>query len=237
MTTKLFFTLILISSVSFAANEKDLDFDSLGGNKTFLDKAQAIAPDQNVSVVQNRMVKRDGRVEIAPEFSGSFGGDTYSRTRSLGMNLNYHFNPRWSVGLKYNYSFNDLTPEGKAAMDRAYEDYQKDPGNPNTPYPEVDYPKQETMALVNWYPFYGKMSLFEKAVAHFDFYFIGGYGQVGLKSGNTSTYTGGAGFGFWVNQNFTTRLEMRYQNYKAKSFDGDKSMDLAIAGVQMGWML
>jgi hypothetical protein len=45
------------------------------------------------------------------------------------------------------------------------------------------------------------------------------------------------GLGLWFTQHFTSRVEMRYQNYKAKYIDGEKNMDLAIASVQMGWML
>lgn len=233
--------LSLVSITAFAANEKqdanDVDFDSLGGNQVILDRARALEPEKTVSIVQNRTVSRRNRVEIAPEFSGTFGGDTYSRTKSLGLNANYHFNPRWSVGVKYNYSFNDLTPEGKAMVDAAEADYQANPGNPSAKYAVLDYQKSETLALVNWYPFYGKMNLLDMSVAHFDFYFVGGAGQVELLSGATSTYTGGAGFGFWVSNNFSTRLEMRYQNYTAKYFDKQKDLDLAVASVQMGWML
>ena len=49
--------------------------------------------------------------------------------------------------------------------------------------------------------------------------------------------TGGAGIGFWVNKNFTTRMEMRYQNYTAKYFETEKDMDMAVGSVQMGWLL
>jgi outer membrane beta-barrel protein len=122
-------------------------------------------------------------------------------------------------------------------MDRAYADYLEDPANPDQGFPQLNYPKSETLALINWYPFYGKISLFEKAVAHFDFYFIGGYGQVALKDGSTPTYTGGAGLGFWLSPHVSSRIEMRYQNYKAQYFTGEKSMDLAIASMQLGWLL
>lgn len=242
--------IVLLSLVSFAAfanpeapaaaaasTSTDAEFDSLGGNQVILDRARALEPDQKISIVQNRTVSRRNRVELAPEFSGTFGGDTYSRTRSLGMNVNYHFNPRWSVGVKYSYSFNDLTPEGEAMVDAAAADYQKNPSKPSAQYAVLDYPKTEMLGLVNWYPFYGKMNLMDMAVAHFDFYFVGGAGQVELLSGPTSTYTGGAGVGFWINNNFSTRMEMRYQNYTAKYFDKTKDMDLAVASVQMGWML
>jgi outer membrane beta-barrel protein len=238
---KLILFLCLMGQMSFAAetakDDLNSDFDSLGGNKILLERAKALEPDMKVSIVQERTVSRRNRVEIAPEFSGTFGGDTYTRTRNLGLNLQYHFTPRWSAGVKYNYSFNTLTPEGEAMIDKAYSDYQKNPGKPDTAYPQMDFPKSEMLALVNWYPIYGKMNLLDQGIAHFDCYLVGGYGTVELSSGPTSTYTGGAGMGFWFNQHFSSRFEMRYQNYKAKYLDGDKNLDLAVASVQMGWML
>jgi outer membrane immunogenic protein len=219
------------------AENTDTEFDSLGGNKIFLEKAKALQPEQNVSIVQNRTVDLNHRVELAPEFSGTFGGDTYSRTKSLGINAMFHFNPRWAVGAKYNYSFNNLTPEGEALVDKAYAEYKKNPTNPTLGFPQLDYQKAEMMALVNYSPIYGKLNLFDKGVAHFDFYLVGGYGQVQLYSGSAPTYTAGGGLGFWISQHFSTRAEMRYQNYTAKYFDTQKKMDLAVASVQMGWLL
>ncbi|PIS11890.1 MAG: outer membrane beta-barrel domain-containing protein [Bdellovibrio sp. CG10_big_fil_rev_8_21_14_0_10_47_8] len=238
--TKYFLCLTLLLPLFASAAEvqnTEADFDSLGGNQTILERAKALAPEKNVSIVQNRTVSRRHRFELAPELSGTFGGDAYNRTKSLGLNLHYHFNPRWSVGLKYDYSFNTLTPEGEAQMDQAVEDYNKNPANPNKAFPQIDYPKSETLALVNWYPFYGKLNLLDKAVSHFDVYAIGGYGQIQLSSGSVPTYTAGGGIGFWINQHFSTRLEMRYQNYKTKYLDGDRTLDLALASVQMGWLL
>jgi outer membrane beta-barrel protein len=219
------------------AEGTDAEFDSLGGNKIFLDKAKALQPDQKVSIVQNRTVSLVNRIELAPEFSGTFGGDTYSRTKSVGVNAFFHFNSRWAIGAKYNYSFNSMTPEGESLVNQAYEEYQKNPANPTIGYPQMDYQKSETMALFNFSPIYGKMNLFDKSIAHFDFYLLGGYGQVELSSGGTPTYTAGGGLGFWINRHFSTRFEMRYQNYTAKYFELEKKMDLAVASMQIGWLL
>src|SRR5437868_11086225 len=113
-----------------ATESTDSEFDSLGGNKIFLEKAKALQPEQNVSIVQNRAVSLENRVEFAPEFSGTFGGDTYTRTKSLGLNAFFHFNPRWAIGAKYNTSFNTMTPEGEALVNQAYEQFKKNPANP-----------------------------------------------------------------------------------------------------------
>lgn len=235
---KMILVLSLVCGMTAQGAENiDAEFDSLGGNKIFLEKAKALEPEKKVSIVQNRTVPLDNRLELATEFSGTFGGDTYSRTKNLGLNAFYHFNPRWAIGAKYSYSFNSLTPEGQSLVDQAYAEFQKNPEAPTAAFPKMDYPKSEMMALFNYAPIYGKLNLFDQAVAHFDVYMLGGYGQVALLSGATPSYTAGGGLGFWINRSFSTRVEMRYQSYQAKYFETEKKMDLAVASVQMGWLL
>ncbi len=215
----------------------DADFEALGGNKIFFEKAKDIQPEKTVSIVQNRTVDMKNRFELAPEFSGVFGGDTYSRTKSVGLNAHFHINYNWSVGAKYNYAFNSLTPEGEALMDKAIADYNANPQNPSASYPELNYEKSEAMGLVNWYPVYGKFNMMDVSVVHFDFYLVGGYGQIQLAKSSSPTYTAGTGLGFWMSNNFTTRFEMRYQNYTSEYLGASKKMDIAVASVQMGWLL
>ncbi len=43
--------------------------------------------------------------------------------------------------------------------------------------------KDEALALLNWYPFYGKLKLSDRKVLHFDVYALGGGGQARLLSG------------------------------------------------------
>ncbi len=236
---KLTFILTLIAGSVVHAETDPLtaDFDSLGGNKTLLERAKALEPDVAVTVVQKRFVSRTKRLEIAPEYSGTFGGDTYTRTQSLGLNLHYHFNPRWSIGAKYNQSYNKLTPEGESLINASIADYKKNPGSPGVAYPQMDFPKNEYMATLNWYPIYGKINMLDRGVLHFDMYFLAGGGQVEMSSGKTSSYTAGTGIGMWFSDHFTSRIEMRYQNQKARYLDGEKALDLAVASVQMGWML
>jgi outer membrane immunogenic protein len=234
---KLLLSLIVIATSLSARADIEKDFEGLGGNKILLDKAKAIDPGAEVSVVQDRTVSRRNRWEIAPEYSGSFGGDAYIKTMNAGLNVNYHINPKWSLGLKYNRSFSKLTPEGDAVVDRAIKDFNNHPEKPSAPVPEMDFQREEKMAFVNWYPIYGKMNLLDRGVAQFDVYALAGAGQMVLESGTVPTYSVGGGLGVWWTQNFSTRVEMRYQNYKAQYFDGEKSMDLALASVQMGWLL
>jgi outer membrane beta-barrel protein len=206
------------------------DFDTLGGNDVLLDKAKALNPETRVRVVQDRIVSRRNRIELAPEYSNVLGGDPYNKTQNVGLNVHYHINPQWSVGAKYAYSFNELRPEGNSLIN-----------DPNVTsqalIADIDYPKSQMMALVNWYPFYGKLNIFDMGVAHFDVYAIAGYGSMELKSGNHPTYTGGGGVGFWISQHLTARAEVRYQEFKAMHYNGEVEMNTTVLGLQVGYLL
>lgn len=206
------------------------DFDSLGGNDVLLDKARALNPDANLRIVQDRIVSRRNRVEIAPEYASVLGGDSYNHTQNIGANVHFHITPQWSVGAKYNYALNSLRPEGEYLI--------RDVSvTGKGMIPEIDYPKSQALLMVNWYPIYGKMNLYDLGVAHFDVYAVGGAGQIVLKSGPTTTYTAGGGVGFWISQHLSTRFELRYQTYTAKRYTGDAKMDTTIAGMQIGYLL
>lgn len=225
----------LLSVASFAQVEQEID--SFGGNEALYMKAKALNPEVEKDVVQNRFMNRTNRVELAPEFSGVFGGDSYNQTNNVGLNVHYHINPSWSVGVKYNYSINELTPEGKAMVERATQAAQENPKDPSYLFPQVIYPKSETMALVNWYPIVGKLSFGKWGVAHFDTYLMGGYGTIELSNASTSATAMGVGMGFWINSNWTTRVEYRAQQYKADYYSKTEDMLTSVGSVQMGWML
>lgn len=228
------FSRFVLSVVVFAAvsARADLmeDFDKLGGNDVLLEKAKALEPDRQITVVQDRVVSRTMRFELSPEFGSVLGGDSYLSTRSFGVNAHFHINPHWSIGVKYASMTNDLSPEGENMI--------KDSSVLGKGIvPEMDYPKDQSMALVNFYPIYGKLNVFNQGIVHFDVYALAGAGSINLKSGSQSTWTAGGGVGMWFSQHLTTRLEMRYQNYNSQRSNGTNSMDLTVASVQVGYLL
>lgn len=206
------------------------DFDTLGGNDVLYDKAKALNPDASISVVQKRIVPRKNRFEFSPEFASVIGGDSYNRTQNIGMNVHYHFTPQWSVGLKYNYAFNELRPEGENLINDTATTGKRI-------VPDIDYPKQQTLAVLNWYPIYGKMNLYDLGITHFDIYALVGGGMIDLRSRNTGTITAGGGIGLWWSQHLTTRAELRYQRYEAIRRDGQVAMNTTVLGVQVGYLL
>ena len=241
-STLLVIAVLLASTSVFAADKSAAkpadknaglmkDFDTLGGNDVLLDKARELNPDQRISVVQDRIVSRRKRLEIAPELSNTLGGDPYNRTNGFALNAYFHITPNWALGAKYEYDANTIRPEAQNLIDQAMNERDRNL------VPEIDYPKGQALALVNWFPMYGKLNMFDLGVTHFDIYAVGGAGQIFLKSGNATTWTAGGGIGFWFSQHLSTRLEARYQTYEAQHRVTSEKMNLTVGSLQIGYLL
>lgn len=209
----------LASSAAFAADAKKSnrnlkkDFETLGDNQDVVERIKNLDTQQKVRIVQNRIVDRNNRVELGLNYSFLSGGDSYVKTQNGGVSLEYHFNPRWTVGVQYQKSYNTLTSEASNIYDRVQSCQQAGPGCTEK-FPAIDYPTQSTMATISYYPIYGKLNLFDAKVAHFDIYVTAGYGRISLLSGSSNLYSGGIGAGFWFSSRLTTRIEARYQRYQ-----------------------
>lgn len=224
--------LILILVVAFgstAAADVMQDFDGLGDNRELFDKAKALHPEMEVTVVQKRVVDRRNRLETAFEAASYLGGDSYADTYGYGINLHYHITPRWSIGAKYTYFTNQLSKEGSYLINDTT-------GSGQGQVPAIDYPKSNIMGMLNVYPFYGKLNVFGN-VTHFDIYgFLGG-GTITLESGGTPVYTAGGGVGLWWSQHLTTRAEARYQTYEAQRYTGPADIENTVISLQVGYLL
>lgn len=224
---------LMIAGQTVMADVSD-DMNGLGGNKELIRRAKAMDPKNKVRVVQNRTVDRDFRLEVGLNYGMVAGGDPYVETNNLGVNLDFHINPHWSIGGRYYNSSNQLSSEGKRVFNAA-----QAAQNNNQPYerPEVDYASNTYLGVINWYPMYGKLNLFDLGIAQFDIYLLGGGGQVQLRSGTSPTYTAGIGMGFWMTQHFSTRLEARYQTYQDEIHSGSRQLDQTIISATVGFLL
>jgi outer membrane beta-barrel protein len=229
-------SLIFAASASAFAKSTDLtqDMDSLGGNQDIADRAKALDPKNQVQVVQKRTVDRNDRLELGLSAGVVAGGDPYVSTNNYGLNVDYHLNPRWSIGARYYHSVSDLTSEGQTMYSNA--NTSAHTGGDYT-ITQVDYPVDTGLAVINWYPIYGKLNLFDAGIAQFDLYTLAGYGKVQLQSGLTDTYTAGAGIGLWLTQHITTRFEVRWQTYQDQMYLGSQQLNLTIATLSIGYML
>lgn len=234
MKKVLIFTLSVFIYSCLAHADLMKDFDSLGGNDVLLERARILSPDTEIRVVQDRIVPRHSRHEFNIGYSNFIGGDAYLNTQTLGFDYHFHVTPRWSFSGRYFSAFNGLSTEGDSLINGTIKDRLKPE---EQIIPDLDAPQSGYMATVNWYPFYGKLNMFDFGIVHFDAYFLGGYGQIKLQSGDKGTYAVGAGLGFWISQHLTSRLEIRYQSYEAQRFTGVQDMGVTIATFSMGYML
>lgn len=225
---------LLAPSTGHSADDNDKDFESLGANQAILKRARNLDSNNKIMVVQKRSVDRNLRLEFGGTYGANAGGDSYLNTQIVGGQLDFHINPRWSLGGRYYQSLNSLTDEGKRVYDNAQERANR---GQKYEIPDLDYPISTWLAVVNWYPIYGKTNLLDLGIAQFDFYTLAGYGQIKLASGTTDTYTAGGGMGFWINNHVTSRLEVRYQTYEDQVYSGARRMNIVVANVSIGFLL
>jgi outer membrane beta-barrel protein len=209
-----FLTLLVFNLNTALANSKKLseDINALGGNATLLQLSSDINPDKKVRVVQNRLVRRDNRFEIAARYAQRFGGDAYLQTQAFQANIEYHVNPRFSFGLIYSDYGNQLSPEGSRVFSEARASLQA--GGGLSSFPDVDAPQNSVIGQIQFYPIYGKINFFDKSIIQFDVSLIAGVGTINLASGSTQLLSTGIGGGFWITQNISARAEVRYESYK-----------------------
>lgn len=233
----LILTLILTClSANTWARDLNKDMDALGGNRDLIERAKAIDPQNRVRIVQKRLVDRTMRLELGLNYGIATGGDPYLNTNNLGGSMDFHFNPRFSIGARY-YSFaNSPNAEGKRVFEEANAARLAD--NNDLIRPSSDWASSSWIAVANWYPLYGKLNFLDLGVSQFDIYFLGGGGQIMLNSGTAPTYTAGGGIGVWLTQHFTTRFEARYQGYQDNARGEQKrDINLTILSASLGIML
>ena len=208
--------------------------DSLGTNQPLAEKAKAIDGKNKVSVVQNRLVDRDMRLELGASYGLATGGDSYINTQNLGFMADFHIVPQFSIGVRHSQYYNELTNEGK----RVFDDAQKKQaaGDPYTK-PDVDYPLSSTMGVFTVYPLYGKLNFFNIGVTQFDLYMLAGYGQMQTSSGYSATWTAGGGVGIWWTNLITSRLEARQQGYEDKIYTGNRQQSVTHFTAGIGFLL
>lgn len=200
------------------------DFDSLGGNSEIYEKASALNPEIKTQIIQNRIVDRRMRFEVAPSYTTYWGGNPYISSQSAGLDVHFHINPRFSIGLAYNFQFfNEVTSEGDWLIQ-------------NEIVPDVDYPEGSILGKLTYYPFYGKLNLFNNIV-HFDIYGSVGGGTTQLRFGNQTTLTADFGMGIWWSQHLTTRIGYQFQTYEAQLKNGSDRLNISSGLISVGYLL
>lgn len=229
-----FTSLTLMASVGFAKSTAS-KLDTLGGNDKLVDMATSMDPGNRSRIVQKRIVDRNNTFEMGVNYGTVAGGDSYLKTQNLGASLDFHINPRFSIGARYYDYGNELTPEGRRVFEEARNAYNA--GGRSYSIPDIDYPLRSAMGTVAWYPVYGKTNLLDWGIAQFDLYLVGGYGQIELSSGWTNLAMAGTGIGLWMTKHLSARAEVRYQSYQDKIITGPRDINAVNLSVGFGFLL
>lgn len=235
--------LVLLAALSlpvFASQDLNNEMDALGANKALMLKAKALDPENRTRIVENREVDRTYRLELSVNYGGyAAGGDPYVLTSTFGGQADFHLNPHWSLGARYQTYNNTLTNEGKNVYNDANQRIEN--GEQGVRVPGIAYANNSWAGVVDFYPVYGKLNLFDASIAQFDLYVLGGAGQITLDTGTSPLYTAGAGIGVWLSKHFTTRLEARWQGYHENVWDGGeyiaRNMNETILQASVGFLL
>ncbi len=243
-TPTLFQSLLSVAALTLglsvtAQAQVSSQLENLGNNKSVNERVSRLENRTRVGIVQGRAVDRDWRFELGANYGPVAYGDPYVQTHSFGLGLNLHITPKFSVGAQYNTSVNSLNAEGKSRYDAVS-------NGVSDRAPQVSWPEESILGLVNWYMTYGKINMFDWRVVQFDIYSLAGYGQVKVAtryngqdtSTSVGTWTAGGGVGFWLSQHVSTRFELRYQNYAAPLNNNEsRDLNLVVANFGLGVLL
>ena len=213
------------------------DFDSLGGNGALLKRLRESSKGKGVQIVQNRVTDRTNRLELFSEYQYTSKGSTYLDSSSSALSFHFHINPHWSVGVKYNHFYNELTSEARDLINEALKVQKINSNVEMALIPELNWPKNSTTALISYYPIYGKANIFDLGIVHFDLYGTLGRGQMELRNGGSEILLGGVGLGLWLSQHLSARLEYDYQTYEAEYLQGKKQLSVNTLSFGLGLLL
>ena len=230
--------LILLQFVAVAEADILDKIQSLGGNDVLYEKARILTPEKNITIVHKRLINRSFKNELNFEANNIVGGDVFLQTILFGLNYQFHISPYWSVGIKGYIAFNDLSSEGNDFVNHAINlRYNFNQLKPLVP--DIDYMRYSSYLISNWYPIYGKLNLYDIGIGHYDIYILSGIGRVWLRRGGAIGFIAGGGFAFWISDNISTRIEVKYETYKAQrlSINSEQRLHLTSISLSVGYIL
>jgi outer membrane beta-barrel protein len=184
--------------------------------------------DRDVDVVKNKLYSRKGRF-AAGLYLGVMSSEPFHWYNPAGLRASYYFSDNW--GLEVEGAFTgaegifrheseltrELGPGG--ALETGTFDSDRD---------TLDQFNWRSHAMVVWHPFYGKLALLQRKLAHFDINLAAGFGAAGLTRPTTNTdgdtphsartgteekivpeFVFGGGVQFFLSKNWVLRLSGR----------------------------
>lgn len=180
--------------------------------------------DRDLDVIRDRLFERDGKFS-AGLYTGLLSSDPFFYYYPVGVRGGYHFSN--SLGVEVGGAFMDaafLTHDTELTdfLRRRLRDAFDASTDTDDRY------LWRANALAVWSPFYGKLAVLQRKLAHFDLNAAAGLGVVGMERPTpdrssasnhvTMEMVLGAGAHFYINESITIRLDGRGYLYRGAEF-------------------
>lgn len=195
--------------------EKEVDpFDGLGANRDLYEQISQNTKGK-IQIVQRRYNDRTLNAEFSMGYGAVMSGQNYLNSQVLQASMDFHITPRWSVAVRGRSFSNQLNSEGEQVFNAADGALNAPTGGQNVSRFEPVLNPRETQieGLARWYPLYGKFSVLNRKVVHFDFYTQLGASTITFRDGSEVGFLGGVGVATWLGPHWTARLEFNVENF------------------------
>jgi len=169
-----------------------------------------------VNVLQNRYFLKSMRPEVGL-IGGQFLNEAYTDTSKLGVRGGMFLSEWLGIEVQYIRTSIKDTDDRRALNELEYYPIGED-GDAVTS--RVVRPDPETNPIAGVIdinaivaPFYGKLNLFDRIIIYSDLYVTSGLAQVETSQGSKTALTLGAGQRFYLQQNFSLRVDVRDRIY------------------------
>lgn len=230
---------LLVISLPAMSSETEKDpFDGLGDNRE-LYKQISQNKDKKIRIVQRRYNDRITNFEFSLGYGANLSGQNYLDSQMFQAGVDFHINPRWSVALRGKKFNNQLDREGEQVFDAADGALNTGTGGVNVSrfIPELNWKETQTELLGRWYPLYGKFSVLESSVIHFDLYSQLGVTSIAFREGSEIGFLGGVGVSAWLGPHWTGRLEFNIENFTQTLGNQTKTANPTEVNFTVGYIL
>jgi outer membrane beta-barrel protein len=209
------FAVVALVASPVAAQEEPTEDDDVpeGPLSEQLDDYWSV--DRDVDAIKNKMFRREGRVAVGL-YGGIMSSEPFFWYSPVGLRVDYYLSDNFGLELEGSYMGaknllrHDTDLTGFVRNEKPGFDESSD---------ALDIFKWRAHALAVWSPFYGKLALLQRKLAHFDLNLAAGFGAVSIERPNktrtdsqgivTPEFVFGGGVQFFANNHITIRFTGR----------------------------
>ncbi len=192
--------------------------------------------DREVDAIKNKMYRRKGRFAVGLQ-AGVMSSEPFFWYSPVGLRLDYYLSDNFGLELEGTYM-------GTKKLLRHDTDLTGFVRNNKVGFDEnrhtLDIFQWRAHALAVWSPFYGKLALLQRKLAHFDLNLAAGFGAVSVERPNktrsdseeliTPEFVFGGGVHFFTSEHVTLRLTGRGYVYSGpKNYKNTENGELYVS--------